>query len=149
MLRTALVLAIIGAACPTAGAAQRVFLGAGIVLGDFSSEPDFDLHIDSPPWHATRAELTLAWSDQSAKPTVITEVERSFIDTKALAVDVGAGLLWFDAHEYRPFPAIISTIVVPLPIPRTALVAIPDVQPFQDFEWALVLKVSLTLWSRR
>jgi len=149
VLRSALLFALISIACPRAGHAQRAFLGAGIVLSDFSSLPDFDLHLDSPPWRATRAELTLAWSDESAKPTVITEAERSIIDSKALAVDLGAGLLWFEANDYRPFPAIISTIVVPLPIPRTALVAIPDVQPFQDFEWALVLKVSLTLWSRR
>ena len=148
MLRTALILTLISTALPGAAATQRAFLGAGIVLSDFASQADFDLHLDSPPWHASRAELTLAWSDQSAKPTVITEAERSIIDTKALAIDLGAGLLWFP-DTYKPFPAIISTIVVPLPLPRTALVAIPDVQPFQDFEWAVVLKLSLTLWSRR
>ncbi|HYT63770.1 MAG TPA: hypothetical protein VEL50_07705 [Gemmatimonadales bacterium] len=149
MLRTALVLVFIGTALPAAGVAQRGFLGAGILLGDFPSEPAFDLHLDSPPLYRTRAELTLSWNDKSAKPTVITEAERSIIDTKALAVDVGAGLLWLEANEYRPYPAIISTIVVPVPVPRLAFVVIPDVQPFQDFEWALVLKVSLTLWSRR
>jgi hypothetical protein len=142
-------LALISTTLPAAAGAQRVFLGAGMVLSDFASEPDFDLHVDSPPWHAIRAELTLAWSDKSAKPAVITEAERSIIDSKAIAIDVGAGLLWFAGNEYRPYPAIISTVVVPLPIRRTALVAIPAVQPFQDFEWSVVLKVSFTLWSGR
>src|SRR6185503_16510217 len=97
----------------------------------------------------TRAELTLAWNDKSNNPTVITEAERSIIDTKAFAFDLGGGLLWLEANDYRPFPAIISTAVVPLPIPRLAIVAIGSTQPFQDFEWSLVLKGSISIWSGR
>ncbi|MGH7520071.1 MAG: hypothetical protein ACREMI_02215 [Gemmatimonadales bacterium] len=149
MHRTALSLAVFSTTLILAAAAQRVAVGVGVLLSNRPSAPSFDLHIDGPPLYKTRAELTLAWNDKSAKPTVITELERSIIDTKAFAFDLGAGLLWLDANEYRPFPAIISTTVVPLPIPRLAIVAIGSTQPFQDFEWSLVLKGSMSLWSGR
>lgn len=149
MHRTALSLAVFSTTLVLAAAAQRVALGAGVLLSNRPSEPSFDLHIDTPPFHKTRAELTLAWNDKSSKPTVITEAERSIIDTKAFAFDLGGGLLWLAANEYRPFPAIISTTVIPLPISRAAIVAVGSTQPFQDFEWSLVLKASISLWSGR
>ena len=149
MHRTALSLAVLSTTLSLAAGAQRVSLGAGVLLSNRPSEPSFDLHIDSPPFYRSRAQLTLAWNDKSHNPTVITEVERSIIDTKAFAFDLGGGLLWLEANDYRPFPAIISTTVVPLPIPRAAIVAIGSTQPFQDFEWSLVLKVGISLWSGR
>jgi hypothetical protein len=147
--RTALSLAVLGTTLSLAVEAQRVSLGAGVLLSARPSEPSFDIHIDSPPFHKTRAELTLAWNDKSSKPTVITEAERSLIDSKWFAFDAGAGLLWLEANDYRPFPAIITTTVVPLPIPRVAIVAIGSTQPFQDFEWSLVLKGSISLFFGR
>jgi hypothetical protein len=147
--RTALSLAVFSTTLVLAAAAQRVALGVGVLLSNRPSEPSFDLHIDSPPLYRTRAELTLAWNDKSNNPTVITELERSIIDTKAFAFDLGGGLLWLEANDYRPFPAIISTSVVPLPIPRAAIVAVASTQPFQKFEWSLVLKASISLWSGR
>ena len=147
--RTAFSLAVLSTTLALTAAAQRVFLGTGLLLSNRPSEPSFDIHIDSPPWHKIRLELTTAWNDKSARPTVITEAEHSLIDTRWFAFDLGGGLLWLDANDYRPFPAIISTTVVPLPIPRAAIVAIGSTQPFQDFEWSLVLKASVTLWSRR
>jgi hypothetical protein len=147
--RTALSLAVLSTTLALAAGAQRVSLGVGVLLSNRPSEPSFDLHIDSPPFYKTRAELTLAWNDKSNNPTVITEAERSIIDTKAFAFDLGGGLLWLEANDYRPFPAIISTTVVPLPVPRTAIVAIASTQPFQDFEWSLVLKGSISLFSGR
>ena len=149
MHRAALSLAVLSTTLSLAAGAQRVALGAGVLLSNRPSEPSFDLHIDSPPFYRTRAELTLAWNDKSTKPTVITEVERSIIDTKAFAFDLGGGLLWLEANEYRPFPAIISTSVVPLPIPRAAIVAVASTQPFQEFEWSLVLKGSISLFFGR
>lgn len=149
MHRTALSLAVFSTTLVLAAAAQRVSVGVGVLLSNRPSEPSFDLHLDSPPLYKTRAELTLAWNDQSNNPTVITEAERSIIDTKAFAFDLGGGLLWLEANDYRPFPAIISSTVVPLPIPRLAIVAIGSTQPFQDFEWSLVLKGSISLWSGR
>ena len=141
------VLALDAAAAPAE--AQRLALGAGILLSDHPSEPAFDIHFDSPPFYKTRAELTVSWNDQSSKPTIITEAERSFIDSKHFALDAGAGLLWFEYNDYRPFPALISTAVVPLPVPRTAIVAVGSTQPWQDWEWSLVLKASLMIWEKR
>ena len=149
MHRTALSLAVVSAAFFVAAEAQRVSLGAGVLLSARPSEPTYNLHIDSPPFYSTRAELTLSWNDKSNNPTVITEVERSIVASNVIAVDAGAGLLWLEFNDYRPFPAILSTVVVPLPLPHTAVVAIGSTQPFQDFEWALVVKVGITLWSGR
>lgn len=149
MHRAALSLAVFSTTLVLAAAAQRVSLGAGVLLSSRPSEPSFDLHINSAPFYKTRAELTLAWNDKSNNPTVITEAERSIIDTRAFAFDLGGGLLWLEANDYRPFPAIISTTVVPLPMPRAAIVAVGSTQPFQDFEWSLVLKASISLWSGR
>jgi len=147
--RAALSLAVLSTTLSLAAGAQRVALGAGVLLSNRPSEPSFDIHIDSPPFYKTRAELTLAWNDESNNPTVITEAERSLIDSKWFAFDAGAGLLWLEANDYRPFPAIITTTVVPLPIPRVAIVAIGSTQPFQDFEWSLVLKGSISLFFGR
>lgn len=149
MHRTALSLAVLSTSLSLAAGAQRVSLGAGVLLSGRPSEPSFDVHIDSPPFSKIRAALTVAWNDKSSKPTVITEAERPFVDSKWFAFDAGAGLIWLEANEYRPFPAIITTTVVPLPIPRAAIVAIGSTQPFQNFEWSLVLKVGLSLWSGR
>lgn len=149
MHRAALSLAVLSTTLSLAAGAQRVALGAGVLLSNRPSEPSFDIHIDSPPFYKTRAELTLAWNDESNNPTVITEAERSLIDSKWFAFDAGAGLLWLEANDYRPFPAIITTTVVPLPIPRVAIVAIGSTQPFQDFEWSLVLKGSISLFFGR
>lgn len=149
MLRTALSLAALSASLAFAAAGQRVALGAGVLLSERPSEPSFDIHIDSPPLYKTRAELTVAWNDKSAKPTLITEAERSIIDSRWFAFDAGAGLIWVEANDYRPWPAIISTTVVPLPVPRAAVVGVASTQPFQDWEWSLVLKLSIGLWSHR
>jgi hypothetical protein len=119
------------------------------LLSDRPSEPTYNIHFDSPPLHKTRAMLTLSWNDQSAKPTVITEAERSIIDSRQLALDAGAGLLWLSSNEYRPYPILISTAVVPLPVPRTAIVAVGSTQPFQNLEWSLVLKASFMIWANR
>lgn len=39
--------------------------------------------------------------------------------------------------------------VVPLPIPRTAVVAIASSEPFHDFAWSFILKVGFTAWVVR
>jgi hypothetical protein len=130
------------------GAAQRLSVGAGVLLSDRPSEPTYNIHLDSPPLFKTRAELTLSWNDERGQPTVITEAERSFIDSRYLALDAGAGLLWLEFNDYRPYPILISTAVVPLPLPRTAIVAVGSTQPWQDWDWSLVLKASFMIWAR-
>ncbi len=149
MHRTALSLAVVSTTLALAAAAQRLSVGAGVLLSDRPSEPTYNIHFDSPPFSKTRAMLTLSWNDQSSKPTIITEAERSIVDTRSFALDAGAGLLWISFNEYRPYPILISTAVVPLPMPRAAIVAVGSTQPFQDFAWSLVLKVGITVWSKR
>ena len=149
MHRTALSLAVLSFAVSLSAEAQRLSVGAGVLLSKRPSEPTYNIHFDSPPLYKTRAELTLSWNDKSGKPTIITEAERSIIDSRSLAVDAGAGLLWLEFNDYRPYPILISTAVVPLPVPRVAIVAVASTQPFQDFDWSLVLKVGITLLSKR
>lgn len=68
---------------------------------------------------------------------------------KPVLVGLGAGLLWLEGNVYRPYPIVVSSAVIPLPLPRTAFVAIASTQPFQDFEWSVVLKIGVTAWFVR
>ena len=62
---------------------------------------------------------------------------------------IGAGLLWLETNDYRPYPILVGSAVVPLPVPRTSFVVIGSAQPFQEFDWSLVLKVGVTIWFVR
>lgn len=148
-MHRALGLAVLSSTLTLAAAAQRASVGAGVLLSDRPSEPTYNIHFDSPPLYRTRAEVTLSWNDQSSKPTVFTEAERSIIDARSFALDAGAGLLWLEFNDYRPYPILISTAVVPLPVPHLAVVSVASTQPFQDFEWSLVIKASVSIWSKR
>lgn len=129
--------------------AQLATVGAGVLLTKFDPQPVAELHAETPPLFRTRAYGTLSWTDDSARPTVITAAERSILVTGVTMTGLGAGLLWLDVNDYRPYPILVSSTVVPLPIPRTALVVIGSTQPFQDFDWSLVLKIGFTAWFRR
>lgn len=148
MRQISLTIAVLAAALPVAVEAQLATVGAGALLSNRSPEPVGELHAETPPVFASRAYVTLSWTDESAKPTVITAAERALLQRKVM-VGLGAGLLWLEGNDYRPYPIIVSSTVVPMPIPRTALVAIGSTQPFQQFEWSLVLKVGVTLWFVR
>ena len=148
MRHVSLSVAILAAVLPVASKAQLATVGAGVLLSDRSPEPVAELHAETPPLYASRGYVTLSWTDESAKPTVITAAERALLQRKVM-VGLGAGLLWLEGNDYRPYPIIVSSTVVPLPIPRTAVVAIGSTQPFQEFEWSVVLKVGVTLWFVR
>ncbi len=149
MRHVPLILALLGVGWSRAAEAQFATVGAGLLVSKRPSEPVAELHAEAPPLLSARAYLTLSWTDESAKPTVITAAERPVLNTKATMTGMGAGLLWLDVNDYRPYPIVVSSTVVPLPLPRTAVVAIASTQPFQDFEWSLVLKVGVTLWFVR
>lgn len=149
MRHISLSIALLAAGLPVVAEAQFATIGAGVLLSDLPSEPVAELHAETPPVLGSRAYATLSWTDESAKPTVITAAERALLRTKVVMVGLGAGLLWLEGNDYRPYPIIVSSSVVPLPIPRTAVVAIASTQPFQEFEWSLVLKVGVTLWFVR
>ncbi len=129
--------------------AQLATVGAGVLLSSRSPEPVAELHAETPPLLAARAYATLSWTDESTKPTVITAGERSVVNIGRTFVGLGAGLLWLDVNQYRPYPILVSSTVVRLPISRTSAVAIASAQPFQDFEWSLVLKLGVTVWFVR
>lgn len=149
MRHISLSIAILAVALPVASEAQFATVGAGVLLSNRSPEPVGELHAETPPVYASRGYVTLSWTDESAKPTVITAAERALIREKVAMVGLGAGLLWLEGNDYRPYPIIVSSTVIPLPIPRTAVVAIGSTQPFQEFEWSVVLKVGVTLWFVR
>ena len=136
-------------ALPLAAEAQFATVGAGVLTSKRAPELVGELHAETPPVLATRAYLTLSWTDDSAAPTVITAAERSIVNRKEVLVGLGAGLLWLEGNDYRPYPIVVSSTVLPLPIPRTAAVVIGSTQPFQDFEWSVVLKVGVTVWFIR
>ena len=144
-----LILALLCVAWSRAAAGQFATVGAGLLISKRPSEPVAELHAETPPLLSARAYVTLSWTDESAKPTIISAAERRLLDTKRTMTGIGAGLLWLDVNDYRPYPIIVSSTVVPLPIPRTAVVAIASTQPFQDFEWSLVMKVGVTFWFVR
>ena len=148
-MRCAIAGLVLMAVWPSVAGAQFATVGAGMLIADKFHEPVGELHAETPPLFRSRAYLTLSWTDESAKPTVITAAERQLVASKVALVGLGAGLLWLEGNDYRPYPIVVSSTIVPLPIPRTAVVAIASTQPFQDFEWSLVLKVGVTFWFVR
>ena len=149
MPRTAVKIVVFFVALPVVCSAQLVTVGAGVLTSERAPEPVVELHVATPPFLATRAYLTLSWTDESGKPTVITAAERSLLRRKSVSVGLGAGLLWLEGNDYEPYPIVVSSTVIPLPVPRTAFVAIASTQPFQDFAWSVVLKIGVTAWFRR
>ena len=148
MRRTAFTVALV-MALPVVGEAQFATVGVGMLVSKRPPEPVAELHAETPPVFSSRGYVTLSWTDESAKPTVITAAERSVINTRVSFTGLGVGLLWLEFNDYKPYPIVVSSTVVPLPLPRTAGVVIVSTQPFQDFEWSLVLKVGVTFWHRR
>jgi len=135
---------------PLLGAqAQFASVSAGVLVSNQVPVAIAELHAETPPVRATRGWITLSWTDESAKPTVITAVEHALLRFKTAGTGLGAGVLWLEPDNYKPYPIIVSTTVVPLPIPRTTFVAIASTQPFQGFEWSLALEVGVTLWFVR
>ena len=124
--------------------AQIATVGAGALLSDREPIAVFELHGETPPLAGWRGYATLSWTRQSAAPTVITAAERPVLSYGQGFTGLGAGLLWLEGNDYAPFPILVSSTVLPLPIPRTSLVAIASTQPFQEFAWSLVLKVGIT-----
>jgi hypothetical protein len=116
-----------------------------VLITQRPAQPVFELHGETPPFAETRAYLTLSWTDDSWAPTIITAVERPVLRFDGAFTGVGAGLLWLEPNDYRPYPMLVSTTVVPLPVPRTSFVLIASTLPFEQFDWSLVLKIGVTL----
>lgn len=148
MIRLAAAVVILSVAHPAAGEAQFATVGAGVLVSRRAPEGVAELHAQTIERFASRGYLTLSWTKHSASPTVITAVERRVAGSARMRVNLGAGLLWLEGNDYRPYPIAVSTTVFPL-LPRTALVVIGSTQPFQDFDWSVVAKIGITVWFRR
>ena len=146
---TAAIAGLILLAIPGDSHAQFATVGVGTLISDRPAEAVAELHAETPPFFDSRAYVTLSWTNDSEAPTVITAVERQMITTDQFLTNMGVGLLWLEFNDYRPFPMLLSSTVVRTPIPRTSFIAIASTQPFQDFEWSLVLKVGVTVWFVR
>jgi hypothetical protein len=147
-MRPVLTLLLLGAstlAIAPAAAAQLVTAGAGVLISERPEQPVFELHGETPPFAEARAYLTLSWTDESWAPTSITAVERPVLRFGDAFTGVGAGLLWLEVNDYRPYPMLVSSTSVPLPVPRTSFVMIASTLPFESFDWSLVLKIGVTL----
>lgn len=129
--------------------AQIATIGAGALLSGRDPVVVYELHGQTPPLAEWRGYGTLSWTDQSAAPTVITAAERPLLTFGDAFTGIGGGLLWLEANDYAPYPILVSSTVIPLPIPRTSVVVIASSQPFQDFGWSVVLKVGVTLFFIR
>lgn len=130
---------------PAAAVAQLVTVGGGALITERATNPVAELHAETPPFPDARAYVTLSWTDDSAAPTIITAAERPVLRFGGGFTGLGAGLLWLEPADHRPYPILVSSTVVPLPLPRTSFVLIASTQPFQDFDWSLVLKLGVTV----
>src|SRR2546426_9962488 len=148
-MKSMLSLGVLGLVPLLGAEAQFATVSAGALVSNQVPVAIAELHAETPPVRATRGWITLSWTDESAKPTVITAVEHALLHFKSASTGLGAGVLWLEPDNYKPYPIIVSSTVVPLPIPRTSFVAIASTQPFQDFEWSLALEVGVTLWFVR
>jgi hypothetical protein len=130
---------------PTVASAQLLTIGGGVLVTKRSTEPVAELHGETPPLVGARAYVTLSWTDESTKPTIISAAERPVVHVGRAFAGLGVGLLWLETNDYRPYPMLVSSTVVPLPVPRTSFVLIASTLPFEDFDWSLVLKVGVTV----
>ena len=125
--------------------AQLLTVGGGVLMSQRPTDLVAELHGESPPFAGARAYMTLSWTDESANPTVISALEHPILHVGRAFVGLGPGLLWVESNGYQPYPMLVSSTVIPLPLARTSFVLIGSTLPFEDFDWSLVLKVGVTL----
>ena len=135
------------ACLPSRLGAQVGTFGAGALITEASFKPVAEGYLGSPPVHGFRAYGIGSWTDDSWAPTLITAVERVVLTKHRSFTTFGAGMLWLEFNDYRPYPILASTTVVPLPFaPSISVVVVGSTQPFQDFEWTIVTKLAITLF---
>jgi len=137
-------------AAPALADAQGGTVGAGALFTKSSVNPVGEAYLGAPPVHGFRAYGIGSWTDDSWAPTLVTAVERVVLPTPYSFTTLGAGLVWLEFNDYRPYPILTSTTVVPLPLKAPlSLVVVGSTQPFQDFEWTIVTKVAVTVFFVR
>ena len=126
---------------------QFATLGGGALLSERPIEGVAEINVQSPQFFKSRAYATFSWTNDSWKPTYIAAIERKILGKKGVfATGLGAGLLMIEPKDYKPDFMVVSSTMVPLPIPNTAFVVIGSVLPFEEFEWSLVVKVGWAFW---
>jgi hypothetical protein len=141
-----MVMAVLGLAVPTESEAQFVTVGAGALLTAGAVDPVVELLVTAPPMvYGFRPYLTTSWVLGEIQPTFITAAERPIWRGSHHFTSLGAGVLWLQPADYTPYPILVSTTAIFPPIPRTMLVGIGSVRPFQDWSWSIVAKVAVML----
>ncbi len=145
VLRDGLFALLFWMALAPAAWAQLLTVGGGVLVSERPAEPVVEIHGETPPFARARAYLTLSWTDESVKPTIISAVELPVLHVGRAFTGLGVGLLWLPVNDYQPYPMLVNSTVIPLPIPRTSFVLIASTLPLEDFEWSLVFKVGVTV----
>lgn len=136
------------AAAPGASA-QIVTVGGGVLLSDGPTQPVFEFHAETPPVGSWRVYGTLSWTDESIAPTFIAAAERPVFRNGDAYTGVGAGLIALEANDHEVDAMLVSSTVVPLPVPRTSFVLIASTLPFESFDWSVVAKISVAAFFGR
>ncbi len=141
-----LTLAAVLLTVPAEAEAQFVTLGGGALFTKDNVDPVVEVLVTAPPLvYAFRPYLTTSWVPDEIEPTFITAAERPMWRTSHHFTSLGAGVLWLQPANYTPYPILVSTTAIFPPIPRTMLVGIGSVQPFQGWSWSIVAKVAVML----
>ena len=72
--------------------AQFVTVGGGVLATNRSTDAAGELHGETPPFAETRGYVTASWIRESAKPTLITAVERPVLHVGRASVGAGCWL---------------------------------------------------------
>ena len=127
--------------------AQLGTLGAGALITESNVDGVAELYLGAPPVSGFRAYGIGSWTEDSWSPTFITAVEHEVLATSYSFTTLGAGLVWPEFKDYRGYPILTTTTVVPLPFaPSLSFVVVGSTQPFQDYQWTIVTKLAVTLF---
>ena len=137
-------------AVPARASAQMGTLGAGALITEGNADGVAEIYLGAPPLKGFRVYGIGSWTEGSWSPTFITAVEREAITTPISFTTLGAGLVWPEFKDYRGYPILTSTTVVPLPFSESlSFVVVGSTQPFQDYQWTVVAKLAVTLFFSR
>ncbi|NIN49326.1 MAG: hypothetical protein GTN62_04330 [Gemmatimonadales bacterium] len=136
-------------ASPSLLDAQVATAGVGVLLTKRSTDPVAEVYVASPPLWDVRAYATFSWTDDDIEPTIISAVDRVSLRSPISFTTAGVGFLWLAPQNHRPYPIVVSTTVITVPLPRTSIVLIGSTQPFQSWDWSVVAKVAVTVLFMR
>src|SRR5437899_13058455 len=103
-MKAMLSLAVLGLAPLLAAEGQFATASAGMLVSKRVPDAIVELHAETPPFRATRAWITLSWTDESAKPTVITAGEHALVQVKDAGKALGLGVRRREPDLYQPYP---------------------------------------------